>query len=566
MHQAIRPRKVERKASLLFPAQRGPLKPMTHCVKTSTFQRISPVKWSSLWVVTLAGLALCGGAFKAGAQDAPAATYRNPVIAGDFCDPCIIRVGDTYYASGTSSEWAPHYPLYTSKDLVNWQQIGHVFDKMPEWASGSFWAPELFHHNGTFYVYYTARRKSDNVSVIGVATSEDPRKGFTDRGIICEWGSEAIDGFVFKDDDGKLYFSWKAYGLEKNRPVSLLATEMTDDALKLKGEAFELLQADGKPISAEGQVMTRRGDWYYLFYSTKGCCGRGCDYQLEVSRAKSVRGPWEPSPVNPILAGGGEWKCPGHGTLVDLPDKRSYFLYHAYNAKENVYTGRQGLLDEVVWQENGWPMFAGGPTPSTAAASPFGKQQSATPVDFVDPFDDSKLAPAWQWDLQHPPTFKIADGVLNLWPSLSPVPKPAMTFLGVRVLKGDYTLTATVDRSGPAHEGIAVYGDAKSALTFRIEHEELILSKVEKGEARQLATAAIPESKKLQLRMIVSGGQRFSFSSSVDGKEWKAIGEQEIDGAFIPPWDRAPRVGLIVSGKPSYVGKFDSVELRYQRP
>jgi xylan 1,4-beta-xylosidase len=523
----------------------------------------SRATWSSFLTVTYACLALCGGI--AQGQEA-SATYSNPVIAGDFADPSIILIGDTYYAAGTSSEWAPHYPIYTSKDLVNWEQIGHVFETMPDWTSGSFWAPELFHHDGTFYVYYTARRKSDNVSVIAVATSKDPRKGFTDRGIICEWGSEAIDGFVFKDNDGKLYFSWKAYGLEKNRPVSLLASEMTEDALKLKGEPFELLQQGGKPISAEGQVMTRRGDWYYLFYSTKGCCGRDCDYQLEVCRAKSVKGPWEPSPVNPILSGGDDWKCPGHGTLVTLPDKRDYFMYHAYDAKENVYTGRQGLLGEVVWQDNGWPVFAGGPTPSAIATSPFGKQQQApSPLDFTDSFDGSKLGLSWQWDLKYPPTVKIVDGQLHLWPSLIPSPA-ARTFLGVRVQEGDYTLTATVDRSGPAHEGIAIYGEANSALALRIEHEVLILSKTEKGESKQLAAAACPPSEKVHLRMSVRAGNKFSFSSSTDGKEWKAIGEPEIDGAFIPPWDRAPRAGLFVSGKPSYVGKFDAVDLRYQHP
>ena len=90
---------------------------------------------------------------------ASADVYQNPVIAADIADPSVIRVGDTFYATGTSSEWAPHYPIYTSKDLVRWELIGHVFDKTPEWASSSFWAPELYHHKGTYHVYYTARRR-----------------------------------------------------------------------------------------------------------------------------------------------------------------------------------------------------------------------------------------------------------------------------------------------------------------------------------------------------------------------------------------------------------------------
>src|SRR5262245_11584214 len=116
-------------------------------------------------IAQLTLIALITSASASGQGQAPVATYRNPVIPGDYADPSVIRVGDTYYAAGTSSEWAPFYPLHVSRDLVNWEPIGHVFTRMPEWAAASYWAPELFHHDGTFFVYYTARRKSDNVSV-----------------------------------------------------------------------------------------------------------------------------------------------------------------------------------------------------------------------------------------------------------------------------------------------------------------------------------------------------------------------------------------------------------------
>ncbi|MCD7937750.1 MAG: family 43 glycosylhydrolase, partial [Tannerellaceae bacterium] len=83
--------------------------------------------------------------------------FRNPVIPGEFADPTVIRIDNTWYAAGTSSEWAPFYPIYASDDLVNWTQTGHVFDQQPEWTLSSFWAPELFYHNDKIYVYYTAR-------------------------------------------------------------------------------------------------------------------------------------------------------------------------------------------------------------------------------------------------------------------------------------------------------------------------------------------------------------------------------------------------------------------------
>src|SRR5215212_172315 len=83
-----------------------------------------------------------------------AATFLNPVLAGDFPDPSVIRVGDDYWATATTSEWAPLFPLLHSRDLVHGEHVGNVFERRPEWAVGNFWAPELFEHKGKFYVYY----------------------------------------------------------------------------------------------------------------------------------------------------------------------------------------------------------------------------------------------------------------------------------------------------------------------------------------------------------------------------------------------------------------------------
>jgi len=258
---------------------------------------------------------------------------ENPVIPGDFADPSIIRKDNIYYASGTSSEWAPHYPLFQSTDLLHWQQIGYVFPKTPSWASASFWAPELFYRNGTYYLYYVARKKSDGISCIGVATSKDPAKGFTDNGILLEFGKEAIDPFVI-EDDGKLYITWKAYGLDQ-RPIEILGSQLSDDGLKIEGEPFTLLRDDEKK-GLEGQCLVKRNGYYYLFYSVGNCCGGGCSYQVEVARAASLRGPYAKFTQNPILSETEDWKCTGHGTIVTTKEGKDFYMYHAYS-KRMVY-------------------------------------------------------------------------------------------------------------------------------------------------------------------------------------------------------------------------------------
>jgi xylan 1,4-beta-xylosidase len=106
---------------------------------------------------------LCLAAAGARAQ----AVYRNPVIAGDYPDPTVIRVGEDYWAAVTTGSWAPHFTLLRSRDLVNWQIAGAALARKPAWARGDFWAPELIEHAGRFYLYYTARRPTGLTSTTG---------------------------------------------------------------------------------------------------------------------------------------------------------------------------------------------------------------------------------------------------------------------------------------------------------------------------------------------------------------------------------------------------------------
>ena len=222
-------------------------------------------------------------------------------------------------------------------------------------------------------MYYTAKRKGDLVSCIGVATTRDPHEGFTDHGIIVDWGKEAIDPFVFKDDDGKLYITWKAYGLNQDRPSEILASELSPDGLSSKGRHFSLTRYDKgwKGEGDEGESIVKHGLYYYMLYSVGGCCDEHCTYEVMVSRSTSIKGDWEQHPT-PILHGGDRWKCAGHGTLVETADHRYYFLHHAYHDIDFQFIGRQGMLDELIWDEKtGWPQFKNGDTSSAYASMPF---------------------------------------------------------------------------------------------------------------------------------------------------------------------------------------------------
>ncbi|WP_276484123.1 family 43 glycosylhydrolase [Paraflavitalea pollutisoli] len=491
-------------------------------------------------------------------------TYANAVIPGDFADPSVIKVGDTYYATGTSSEWAPHFPLFTSKDLVNWKQVGYVFNKTPEWASASFWAPELYYHNNTFYVYYVARRKSDNQSFIAVATTKDPLKGFTDHGIIIEHGKEAIDAYIL-NDKGTLYMTFKAYGLDK-RPIEILGCKLTPDGLKRDGDYFTLLRDDDRK-GMEGQVHLKWNNHYYLFYSAGGCCGVGCSYNVRVARAEKIEGPYTNFEGNPILTQNDTWKCPGHGTFVQTAPDTWYYLYHAFSQKDNVFTGRQGMLDVLKWKEyTGWPFFNQGNSPSVTNALPAAAKAQTIGRDVRDEFKGSKLPLYWQWDFRHTvPATTIKKGSLYLSgkPTADNVTGTALT---VRPVSGNYEMTTQVINKNAALKGLTLYGDANQAVGIGIAGDTVQVWETKDNKRTILAQANVLQAT-IQLRMKVENGYQVRFYYSLKPGDWQelsASNQSYYDGRHLPPWDRSPRPGLLQRGNATEPAVFADFSLVYQ--
>ncbi|MDQ3135740.1 MAG: glycoside hydrolase family 43 protein, partial [Acidobacteriota bacterium] len=349
----------------------------------------------------------------AGTLAQPPATFSNPVIAGDFPDPSVIRAGEDYYAATTSGTWAPHFPILHSRDLVNWKVVGHVFQQPPAWTLRDFWAPELITDRGRFFAYYTARRNDGKgkkgTLCVAVATAARPAGPYTDHGpLVCQEAG-SIDPFVTRDENNRLYLIWKEDGNDRNQPTPIWAQPLSDDGIKLAGKRVEILRND-KPWERhviEGSYILRRGGWFYHFYSGNACCGRGCDYALGVARSRKLLGPWEKNSANPILAGNDTWKCPGHGSIVTTLGGRDYLMYHAYHPKDSVYVGRQALLDEVEWGSDGWPTINGGRGPSARARAPFGIVERDAEYAFYDNFDGVRLRAGWQWPQAAEPVWSV---------------------------------------------------------------------------------------------------------------------------------------------------------------
>ncbi len=484
----------------------------------------------------------------------------NPVLPGDYPDPSVIRVGDEYWATATSSEWAPLFPLLRSRDLVSWEHVGNVFERRPDWAVGNFWAPEIAAHNGKFYIYYTARKKGGPLSV-AVATADKPAGPWTDHGPMVSQDAGSIDAVPVTDRDGSRWLIWKEDGNSRKQPTPLWLQKLSDDGTKLTGAMKEILRNDAPWEGAlvEGAFVQARGEFFYLFYSGAGCCGRGCNYALGVARAKNLAGPWEKFSGNPILTDNAAWKCPGHGSIVSDQSGRDYLLYHAYDPKAFIYAGRQGLLDEVTWGANGWPSINGGRGPSGGASA-------GTPAahEFADEFTTAKLRPQWQWPVNNEPRIEVGGGKVTFASQTGGKDPFAAAVLALKTTTGDYTATAQLMTRSLADghsAGISAFGDRENALGASVVGNTLIIWKRQRGKHENLSTNALPAGDGVFLRLTASSGHRFTFSTSADGRTWGAAGASiDVEGDYLPPWDRGIRVALVAGGEKA-AGTFRTIRV-----
>jgi len=278
-------------------------------------------------------------------------TFLNPVVAGDHPDPSILRAGANYYLTFSSFDAYPGLPLWRSTDLVNWQPLGPTLRQ----PVGSVWAPELVQHGGRFYNYFHARTPDyRSLYVISAPAIEGPWSDPVDLKLHAH-----IDPGHAVGEDGRRYLFLS--GGDRVR--------LTDDGLATDGAVEHVYDPWHYPESwvvetfaPEGPKVLRRGDWFYLILAVGGTAGPPTGHMVIVARARSIHGPWENAPNNPIVrtvAAAEKWWSRGHATAVEAPDGSWWLVYHGY---ENGFwtLGRQTLLDPAHWTKEGWLVADGG--------------------------------------------------------------------------------------------------------------------------------------------------------------------------------------------------------------
>jgi beta-xylosidase len=477
------------------------------------------------------------------------AAAPNPILPGDHPDPTIVRIRDTYWTASTSGNWAPGFPLYRSTDLRHWTAAGAVFPQTPEWASGSFWAPEMVADHGRVLVYYVGRKRGGPLCV-AVATASQAEGPYTDHGpIVCQ-PDGSIDPSFVRDEHGDPFLIWKEDGNSERKPTPIWAQPLTSDLLQLTGSKTQLLVND--PASWEGGVVEgpyifRHAGRFYLFYAGNACCGLACNYAEGVARADRLLGPWERDPTNPIIAPNAAWKCPGHGTAVETPTGKNYFIYHAYPSVGTIYLGRESLLDPITWGSNGWPAINRGRGPSGGNLA---GESASIKSAIVDDFR-THLDPEWRWPVGHAPVSHVGDGHLTLEASTNEIP----AFLARSLMAAEYVATVGIDTSRASQGGLGLIGDAQNAFVLAKHGNQLELSHVTAGSSQILWQTELGSQSIVWLRVSSDRSSGTTFSYSLDRKQWISAGSTVSLGG-LPPWDQGLRISLVNNGLPGSRASF----------
>lgn len=508
-------------------------------------------------------------------QISPGFELVNPALPGDNPDPSVIRVGNVYYATSTTNEWAPYFTIYRSTDLKNWELINHVFpngfkDMKDAWGENNFWASELAYdaEQNRIYAYYTAHNRQVEgnpglqCGIAWIDADEIETGKFTDNGpVIVEDDCGAIDAFEFQDN-GKIYVFWKNDGNGCGKESWIWMQEINAERTQLLGQKRQMY-TNSQPWEnalVEGASFFRHGEYIYSLYSVGGCCDANCDYKTGIARTRTLESPvWEKYDKNPIMVSNENWRCPGHGTVVESPEGRLFMMYHAFNKDYDVFVGREGIIEELIANEDGWPVLHN----ATVANRPRAE------LDIRHDFTRAKRLPLeWQWPSKSVrPAYRLNKG-LYLQASKDQN-KGLGTFLGQFIKSVRFDAQVSVQISA-AEAGVALGGAFSGskwpgelgALGISASNQGLQVFNSFSGEYELLKKEDVALAGEVDLRLqLREGGNRILMQYRQGNGSWVELYSESFDASKYVPWGMGYRIGIVSRGEASQSAVFTAFDM-----
>ncbi|MEK4117173.1 glycoside hydrolase family 43 protein [Paenibacillus sp. FSL W8-0919] len=391
----------------------------------------------------------------------------NPILRGFHPDPSICRAGEDYYIATSTFEWFPGVRIHHSRDLVHWKPIQSPLTRTSQLHmegnidSGGVWAPCLSYDNGVFYLIYT-----DVKSRVG-AFKDTHNYLVTATNIEGPWSepvylnSSGFDPSLFHDEDGRKWLVnmiWD-HRKGKNRFSGIVLQEFSVQEQKLTGPAVNIFKGTELGLTEAPHLYKYKG--YYYLLTAEG--GTGYEHAVTVARSRTLQGPYEVDPANPILTSYGrpdlKLQKAGHGSLVET-HTGEWYMAHLIGRPVNgqfCTLGRETALQQCTWSEDGWLRLASGDRyPEVQVPAPKIKPHPFEPAPEMDHFDQPMLRSDWN-TLRIPPD--------PTWLSLTERP-------GYLRLRGMESMSSTHRQSMVARRLQAFACEAETCLEFAPDHPQ----------------------------------------------------------------------------------------------
>lgn len=418
-------------------------------------------------------------------------TYHNPVIPGYHPDPSVCRVGDDFYLVNSSFQYFPGVPIFHSKDMVHWQQIGNVLDRKSQLVltGASSWtgiyAPTIRYDNGTYYMITTNIGHGDNFYV----TAKDPKGPWSEPVWLKQQGI-----------DPSLYFEKGKCYMVSNPNDAIWLCEIDSKTGKQLTESRQIWQGTGGRYP-EGPHIYFKDGYYYLLISEGGT---EYGHMLTIARSHNIYGPYNGNPDNPILchqrriSENNQIQGTGHGDFVQAQDSSwwiSFLGFRTYNGNYH-HLGRETFVSPVEWPKDGWPVINNNGTVDTVmnvhTLAQVDMPLSQKMIDFDNFSDLNQIGPEWVY-IQNPDKskYELKNGNLRLYTSASSLTDNAQpTFIGRRQEKATFSIetSLSLEKSMSGDEaGLTVYQindghydicvanlDGRQVVKYRLQVKDLV--------------------------------------------------------------------------------------------
>lgn len=483
--------------------------------------------------------------------------FYNPILQGCYPDPSITRKGDDYYLVTSTFAMFPGVPIFHSKDLVNWTQIGHVLDRKSQLKvqdtgiSAGIYAPSIKYNanNETFYMITTQFAGDINNMVV---KTKDPFQGWSE---VYKLKFNGIDPSLFFDDNGKAYVVHNDApdrGKELyngHRVIKIWEYDVENDQVIAGTDKIIVdggVDLSRKPIWIEAPHIYKKNGIYYLMCAEGGTG----DWHSEVIfTSENPMGPYVPAPNNPILsqrylnsnrANKVDWA--GHADLVEGTDGKHYGVFLAIrpNEKGLVNTGRETFILPVDWSGK-YPVFENGLVPMEPKLKmPKGVENKTGTEGFFPngnfTFTDNFTAPKldYRWIGMRGPRedfITTSKNGLSIKPFAVSIKAVApVSALFQRQQHQHFTATTTMKftpKSENELAGLTCYQSERFNYVFGITKKDkdfyILLEKTEKGQSKIIASAKIDVKMPVQLQ-VTAKGDEYKFNYSVDGVNFTNLG------------------------------------------